>query len=174
MQSKVADLSNLTPAPGSTKNVKRIGRGRGSGHGDTATKGHKGQKARSGSQNRPVWFEGGQMPIQRRLPKRGFTQPNQTQYSELNISDLERITAEVIDPVLLRELHVVRGRGPVVLLGNGEITRPVNVKVHRITKTAAEKITSAGGTFEVLEVEPEFRRVKKGPLPRVKKEPTAK
>ena len=159
------DLGNLRPDPGAVKKGKRIGRGRGSGRGDTATKGHKGAKSRSGYR-RPLWFEGGQMPIQRRLPKRGFNIRNRTQYHEINISDLSRIDGDVIDPTTVRSAKLVNGKGPLVLLGNGEIEKAVKVSVHRISQKAREKIAKAGGTVEILPLEPLDLRVKRGPSPK--------
>lgn len=156
------ELGQLQPAPGSIKKKKRIGRGRGSGHGDTATKGHKGQTSRSGWKVK-VGFEGGQMPLKRRIPKRGFTPFNKTEYREVNISDLNRMTAEVIDPESLRTARLVKGRGPIVLLGQGDLDRAVKVSVHRVTGSAKEKIMAAGGSVELLPIDPEFLRVKRGP-----------
>ena len=156
------DLGQLKPAPGSVKRPKRIGRGRGSGYGDRATKGNKGAQSRSGYR-RPAWFEGGQMPIQRRVPKRGFNVPNRTEYREVKLSDLGRLTGDVADPEALRTARLVKGRGPIVLLGNGEIDRAIKVTVHRITKSAREKIEAAGGSVEILSLAPIDRRIKKGP-----------
>ncbi len=161
------DLGSLKPAPGSVSKPKRIGRGRGSGHGDTATRGHKGAQSRSGYKVK-VGFEGGQMPLKRRIPKRGFHSVNKTQYNEFNISDLVRLKGDVVNPETLRAARIVHGRGPVVLLGNGDIERAVKVSVHRISKSAEEKITKAGGSIEMLTLEPIDRRVKKGPAPKKK------
>jgi len=162
MNSDTGDLGRLKPAPGSIKRPKRIGRGRGSGHGDTATKGHKGAQSRAGYR-RPAWFEGGQMPIQRRVPKRGFRVPNRTEYREVKLADLGRLTGDVADPDNLRTARLVKGRGPIVLLGNGDVDRAFKVMVHRITRSAKEKVIAAGGSVEILPLDPIDRRVKKGP-----------
>ncbi|MDP8228883.1 MAG: 50S ribosomal protein L15 [Candidatus Electryoneaceae bacterium] len=168
IENDFGDLGRLRPAPGSVKKTKRIGRGRGSGHGDTATRGHKGAKSRSGYKSR-AWFEGGQMPINRRLPKRGFYSLNRTEYREVKIGDLSRIAGEIADPDTIRSARLVKGRGPIVLLGDGELDQPMTIKVHRITKSADEKIRSAGGSVEILPLDPVDRRVKKGPAPKKKK-----
>jgi len=168
MYDYIGDLGSLRPAPGSIKKKKRIGRGRGSGHGDTATRGHKGAKSRSGWKVK-VGFEGGQMPLKRRIPKRGFTPLNRTEYNEVKVSDLSRIIGENVDPVEIRKARIVKGRGPIVLLGTGDIDRAVKISVHRATKPAQEKITAAGGSIEILPLDPIDRRVKKGPTKRNKK-----
>ncbi|MCF7810373.1 50S ribosomal protein L15 [bacterium] len=162
MHSDTGDLGRLKPAPGSIKKNKRIGRGRGSGHGDTATKGHKGAQSRAGYK-KPAWFEGGQMPIQRRIPKRGFNVPDRTRYNEINVGDLSRIEGEMVNPETLRESGLVKGRLPVVLLGNGEIDRSLKISIHRVSKSASEKIAKAGGTIDILPLDPVDKRVKKGP-----------
>ncbi len=171
MHSDTGDLGRLKPAPGSIKKVKRIGRGRGSGHGDTATRGHKGAKSRAGYK-RPFWFEGGQMPIQRRIPKRGFSSLNRVKYHEIKISDLARIEGEEVNPESIRAAGLVKSRRPIVLLSTGETDRALKVSVHRITKSAGEKITQAGGSVEILPLDPVDLRVKKGPKKKkkVKKE----
>lgn len=144
-------LNELSPAPGSVKDVKRIGRGHGSGQGKTAGKGHKGQNARSGGGVRPG-FEGGQMPLYRRLPKRGFTNIFAKSYVEVKISDLEKfdngteITAE-----FLKENGVIKKiKDGIVILGNGEITKKLTVKAVRFTASAKSKIEAAGGKAEVI------------------------
>ena len=144
-------LNELSPAPGSVKDVKRIGRGHGSGNGKTAGKGHKGQNARSGGGVRPG-FEGGQMPLYRRLPKRGFTNIFAKSYVEVKISDLEKfdngteITAE-----FLKENGVIKKiKDGIVILGNGEITKKLTVKPVRFTASAKSKIEAAGGKAEVI------------------------
>lgn len=162
MSQDTGDLGRLTPAPGSVKKDKRIGRGRGSGHGDRATRGNKGAQSRSGYRQ-PPWFEGGQMPINRRLPKRGFNPHLRVEYREVKVRDLARVSADVIGPVELRLAGLVGGAGPVVLLGDGEIDRPVKVAVHRVTASAREKIERAGGQVEIIPLDPIHRRVKKGP-----------
>jgi len=147
------ELSNLKPSPGSTKTRTRVGRGEGSGKGKTAGRGTKGQHARSGSGVLPG-FEGGQMPLQRRLPKRGFHNAFSKEYTTLNVSDLEgrfeagtEITAKV-----LRENGVISGirRDGIKILGNGDLTIALTVKAAKFTKTAAEKIEKAGGKAEVV------------------------
>lgn len=145
-------LNELKPAPGSKKEKRRVGRGVGSGMGKTSTRGQTGQKSRSGGGVRPG-FEGGQMPLSRRLPKRGFTNIFAKEYSIVNVSDLNRfedgteITAE-----LLKEQRLIRQiLDGVKILGNGEITKKLTVKAAKFTKTATEKIVAAGGTAEVVE-----------------------
>lgn len=144
-------LGNLSPAPGSKHKPKRVGRGPGSGHGKTATRGTKGQKARSGSGIRPG-FEGGQMPIQRRLPKRGFTPPRRTAYTVINIRDLKSFPsgATVDVPALIQAGVIRRLKDSVKLLGQGEIQVPLFVKVNKCSQGARQKIESAGGTVEVI------------------------
>ncbi len=173
MHDFTGDLGQLKPAPGAIKKTKRIGRGRGSGMGDTATKGHKGQKSRSGYKATPG-FEGGQMPLKRRIPKRGFRIYGRTEYREINVKDLDRIEVEEINPDVLRASKIVKGKGPIVLLGEGEINRAVKIRIHRITKSAEEKIKAAGGTIEILTLDPIDRRVKKGPKPKEKRKKDTK
>lgn len=143
-------LNELKPAPGAKRKRKRVGRGAGSGMGKTATRGQDGQNSRSGGGVRPG-FEGGQMPLARRLPKRGFTNIFAKTYSIVNVSDLNRfedgteVTAE-----LLKEERIIRKMNDgLKVLGNGEITKKLTVKADKFTKTASEKITAAGGTAEV-------------------------
>ena len=145
---KVHDLS---PSRGSRKKKKRIGRGPGSGHGKTSCRGHKGQKARSGG-NIPHGFEGGQMPLQRRLPKRGFTNIFKTHYTLINIRDLARFDKNAnLDIEALRNAGLVkRAKDRVKLLGNGKISSPVIIKVHKASKNAREKIEGAGGKVEII------------------------
>jgi len=143
-------LSDLAPATGSRKNKKRVGRGCGSGHGKTSCKGHKGQKARTGGRTRP-WFEGGQMPLQRRLPKRGFTNIFQKQYAIVNVGSLAGLEDSVITPdILLREGFIKNLKEEVKILGEGEITKPVTVKAHAFSESAREKIIKAKGSIEEL------------------------
>ena len=147
-------LEDLRPAPGSTKNRKRLGRGRASGQGKTSGKGHKGQKARSGGGARPG-FEGGQMPLYRRLPKRGFLPyGGKTEFAIVNVGDLsDRFAAgSVVDPDGLVEAGLVkRGeRGAIKVLGDGEVGHALTVKVHRVSETAKQKLEAAGGRIEVL------------------------
>lgn len=146
-------IEQLKPAQGSKKKPKRIGRGLGSGHGRTSTKGHKGQKARSGGAKGPG-FEGGQMPLQRRIPKRGFSNaPFKKVYSVLNLSDLNRISQEVdvITPEILKEKGLIKKiKDGLKILGRGDIDRPITVKAHAFSKSARQKIESKGGKVEVL------------------------
>ena len=144
-------LDELRPAPGSKTEAKRKGRGAGSGNGKTAGRGHKGQNARSGGGVRPG-FEGGQMPLYRRLPKRGFTNVFAKSYTEVNVSELNRFEdGAVIDAAALKEAGVIsKIQDGVVILGRGEITKKVTVKAARVTKGAQEKITAAGGKVEVI------------------------
>ncbi|PLX83580.1 MAG: 50S ribosomal protein L15 [Desulfuromonas sp.] len=145
------DLSNLTPAIGSTKNRKRIGRGHGSGTGKTSGKGHKGQNSRSGGGVKPG-FEGGQMPLQRRLPKRGFTPLNKKVYALVNLRDLEAFEAgSVVDTAALGQAGLInKVYDGVKILGDGDLTKALTVKAHKFSKSALEKIEAAGGKGEVL------------------------
>ncbi len=176
MHKDSGDLGNLRPAEGSVKNRKRIGRGRGSGHGDTATKGNKGAQSRSGYTYRPR-FEGGQMPMQRRLPKRGFNVPNRTDYHEISLNALARFGGGVATPETLRDAGLVAGRGPIVILGRKgptEVTlSKMELSVHRITTTARAAVEAVGGSITILPLEPFDRRVKKGPEPKPKKKAKA-
>ncbi|KPA10756.1 50S ribosomal protein L15 [Candidatus Magnetomorum sp. HK-1] len=146
------NLHELSPNPGSRKNRKRIGRGVGSGYGKTAGKGSKGFKCRSGGGVR-IGFEGGQMPIHRRLPKRGFTNIFKNEYEIVNIQDLVRFkgTDELIDIEKWRKTKLLKGKGRrIKLLGNGDIDFPVQLVVHKASKTAIQKIETAGGKVEIL------------------------
>jgi large subunit ribosomal protein L15 len=143
------ELNTLRPSLGSTKNRKRIGRGTGSGHGKTATKGHKGQKARSGGSIK-AGFEGGQMPLQRRLPKRGFTPLTHVEYSLINVGQLDGFEAGT---VITSELLVAHGlvksiTANVKVLGDGEITKSVTITASKFSQSARAKIVAAGGTVE--------------------------
>lgn len=139
-------LANLSPKAGSTKQPKRLGRGPGSGHGKTAGRGHKGFKSRSGSGVKPG-FEGGQMPLQRRLPKRGFTNIFKKEYSLVSLSQLDLVEgAEVIDVDALVAAGMVKKDRLVKVLANGEITKAVKIKVNKISKAALAKIEAAGGS----------------------------
>ena len=148
------DLSSLKPPVGAHRKNKRVGRGSGSGHGKTSTRGHKGQYSRSGSKRRPG-REGGQMPLFRRLPKRGFFNPFRVEYEVVNVSAIA--AAEVTDRVdisKLLELKLVRAHNrPVKVLGNGAIDRPLHVVAHAFSKSAEEKIAAAGGTCERIAFE---------------------
>jgi len=145
------DLSNLKPAIGSTKNKKRLGRGPGSGTGKTAGKGHKGQKARSGGSVK-AGFEGGQMPLQRRLPKRGFTPLDKKVYALVNLRDLELFEAgSVVDLEALGKAGLVKALlDGIKILGDGELTKALTVKAHKFSKSAVAKIEAAGGKAEVI------------------------
>ena len=145
------DLSNLKPAIGSTKNRKRVGRGPGSGLGKTSGKGHKGQNARSGGGVKPG-FEGGQMPLQRRLPKRGFAAMSKKVYTLVKVRDLELFEENsVIDLEALGKAGLVdRLQDGVKILGDGELTKSLTVKAHKFSKSAVQKIEAAGGKIEVL------------------------
>lgn len=145
-------LHELSPAPNSTHSPKRLGRGIGSGTGKTAGKGHKGQNARSGGGVRPG-FEGGQMPLIRQLPKRGWTNIFTKQYTTINVSELDRFAENtVITAEMLKAAGIIAKIEPYGLkvLGNGNLTKPLTVKANKFTKGAVEKITKAGGTVEVL------------------------
>ncbi|ORJ63078.1 50S ribosomal protein L15 [Geothermobacter hydrogeniphilus] len=145
------DLSNLKPAIGSTKNRKRIGRGPGSGTGKTSGRGHKGQNARSGGGVKPG-FEGGQMPMQRRLPKRGFTPLTKKVYALVNLRDLELFeVGSVVDVAALGKAGLINKVGDgVKILGDGELSKALTVQAHKFSRSAAEKIEAAGGKAEVL------------------------
>ncbi len=144
-------LHELSPAPGSKKTRTRIGRGIGSGLGKTSGKGMKGQKSRSGGGVR-TGFEGGQMPIYRRLPKRGFKNVFAKEYAEVNVSTLNQFDDGVtVDPVALVEAGIIKNvLDGIRILGNGELTKKLTVKANGFTKTAESKITAAGGKVEVI------------------------
>jgi large subunit ribosomal protein L15 len=144
-------LHELSPAYGAKKSPKRVGRGCGSGLGKTSGKGHKGQKARSGGGVRPG-FEGGQMPLTRRLPKRGFTNIFAKVYSTVNLADLENFEdGTVIDAELLKEKRIIRKLNDgLKVLGNGTLTKKLTVKADKFTKSAEQKIVAAGGNAEVV------------------------
>jgi len=139
------NLGNLKPAAGATKKNKRIGRGIGSGHGKTSTKGHKGQHARSGAKFR-AWFEGGQMPLQRRIPKMGFKNIFRQEYQVVNVGDLNRLTKGTVSPEDLLQARLIRKKNvPLKILGNGELSKPIEVNAHAFSKSAVQKIKAAGG-----------------------------
>lgn len=144
-------IHELTPAPDSNKDVKRIGRGHGSGNGKTAGKGHKGQNARSGGGVR-IGFEGGQMPLTRRIPKRGFNNIFADKYAIVNVADLNKFKdGTVVDAELLAAAGLVRkASDSVKILGNGELTAKLTVKAAKFSKSAVEKIEKAGGKAEVM------------------------
>jgi large subunit ribosomal protein L15 len=143
------DLSNLQRPEGNKKR-KRVGRGESSGLGKTCGKGHKGQKARSGGKVSPG-FEGGQMPLQRRLPKKGFTNIFKVYYNVINLKDLTRLDAgSAVTPELLREKGIVKRQGPVKLLADGDVSGAYTVRLERISTRARSKIEAAGGVVEAL------------------------
>lgn len=145
-------IHDAQPKPGSRRARKRIGRGRASGHGKTSGRGENGAKSRSGYR-RKVGFEGGQMPLVRRLPKRGFKNPFRTHWAEVNLDQLGgRFEAgSVVDPQALRECGLVKGRfDKIVVMGRGELEAGLQIKVHRFTRAAASKIEAAGGSIEIL------------------------
>ncbi len=146
------NIYELKPAPGSKKKRKRVGRGVGSGHGKTSTRGQGGQWSRSGGGVRPG-FEGGQMPLSRRLPKRGFTNIFAKVYATVNVSDLNVLEdGTEVTVELLKEKKIIKKTfDGLKVLGNGEITKKLTVKAVKFTSTAAEKIAAAGGTAEVIE-----------------------
>lgn len=146
-------LHNLKPPKGATKKPKRKGRGPASGWGKQAGRGHKGQRARSGGQKGFAGFEGGQMPLIRRLPKRGFSNISRVEYKVVNIVDLNRFDrGAVVDVTALKEKKLVKGKDPLVkVLGVGDMDRALTVKAHKFSKTAREKIVAAGGVAEVIE-----------------------
>ena len=143
-------LGNLKPSSGAVKKRKRIGRGPGSGHGKTSTRGHKGQKARSGAKRR-AWFEGGQMPLQRRVPKRGFTNIFKKEYQIVNLASLSKCRdQEVISPLVMKDFGLLKKLDlPVKILGDGEVSGPVTVQANAFSKKAKEKIEALGGKIYV-------------------------
>jgi large subunit ribosomal protein L15 len=149
---ELLDLSNLRPAKGARRARKRIGRGPGSGTGKTAGKGHKGKGARSGG-NTPPGYDGGQMPLQRRLPKRGFRSPNRRRYAIVKIAQLERFeSGSVVDADALAAAGVVRRRRPIKLLGDEtRLTRALTIKVDKASQSARDQVAAAGGTLEASE-----------------------
>ncbi|MAN03126.1 MAG: 50S ribosomal protein L15 [Owenweeksia sp.] len=147
-------LNNLKPAEGSTKSRKRIARGQGSGHGGTATRGHKGAKSRSGYKSK-IGFEGGQMPLQRRVPKFGFRNFNRVEYRGLNLDTLQQLVdnkkvTDTINLEVLRENGLIAKNDLVKILGRGELKTKLNVEVHAYSKTAKEAIEAAGGEAKTL------------------------
>ncbi|GAB4408685.1 MAG: 50S ribosomal protein L15 [Thermodesulfovibrionales bacterium] len=145
-------IEDLKPSEGSNKKNKRVGRGVGSGHGKTSCRGHKGQKARSGGA-KGAGFEGGQMPLQRRLPKRGFKNyPFSKEYAIINLKDLSRVEDEdIITPDLLFERGIIKNiKDGLKVLGDGEIKRPITIKAHAFSSTVLKKIAAAGARAEVI------------------------
>lgn len=144
-------LGELSPQEGSKKKPKRVGRGPGSGHGKTSGKGHKGYKARSGA-GKGAEFEGGQMPLVRRMPKRGFVNIFKKDFSVINLEKLEGFDGkEAITPDLLKEAGIIKKSAKAIkILGDGELNKPLTIKAHKFSKSALEKIQAAGGKAEVL------------------------
>src|SRR2546421_8106655 len=145
-------LNNLHPAKGSTHKKKRIGRGPGSGTGKTAGKGHKGQKSRSGY-SRKIGFEGGQMPLQRRLPKRGFTNIFKKDWIEISLAKIEENfkAGDIVTPEILHERGLIKkAKHDLVVLGTGEVSKSLSISAHRFTKSAKDKIEKGGGTATVI------------------------
>ncbi len=143
-------LAELKPAKGSKKKRKRVGRGPGSGHGKTACKGHKGQNARSGRGTK-AGFEGGQMPLQRRLPKRGFRNPFREKVTILHLKDLNRFEKDaIVDPDLLASSGLCQKGDTVKLLSDGELLHPLTIRVHRVSQAALKKVEGASGRVEVI------------------------
>ncbi|OGW39913.1 MAG: 50S ribosomal protein L15 [Nitrospirae bacterium RBG_13_39_12] len=144
-------LCDLKPAEGSRKKSKRVGRGVGSGHGKTSCRGHKGQKARSGGTKGPG-FEGGQMPLQRRLPKRGFKNRNKIEYAIINLKDIDRIEGlDIVTPEILIEKRIIKDlKDGVKVLGEGEVRRAVTIKADAFSASALAKISAAGGKAEII------------------------
>jgi large subunit ribosomal protein L15 len=146
-------LSEIRPAKGAVKKHKRLGCGTGSGHGGTSTKGHKGQKARAGAGAKVApWFEGGQMPLQRRLPKRGFTPVNKTVFQVVNISSLAKLAGvtEVTPQLMFQKRLIDRATQPIKILGQGELKTKLTVRAHAFSASAKKAIEAAGGTAELL------------------------
>jgi large subunit ribosomal protein L15 len=150
----MSDLSRLGRPEGANKSRKRLGRGPGSGTGKTSGKGHKGQKARTGHHGIPAWFEGGQMPLQRRLPKRGFSNKNfETLFEIVNLKELARVEGDEVTPEVLHDLRLIDlGKNrPIKILGTGEVDRKLTVRAHAVSSGARLKIEAAGGSVELLE-----------------------
>jgi large subunit ribosomal protein L15 len=148
-------LNNLKPAEGSTHKKKRVGRGPGSGLGKTSGRGHKGQKSRSGYSSK-AGFEGGQMPLQRRLPKRGFTNIFKKQWLEISLAKLEESfsAGDEVTPEILHERGLIKkAKHDLVILGNGDVSKALKISAHRFTKTAKDKIEKAGGTATEIKKE---------------------
>ena len=144
-------LHELKPPVGATQRRKRVGRGTGSGHGKTSTRGEKGQKARSGAHIHP-WFEGGQLPLHRRVPKRGFTNRFRKVYATVNLRDLERFESGTkVTPGLLQERRIVKDlKAGLKVLAEGVLSKPLSVAAHKFSKQAVEKILASGGMVEVI------------------------
>lgn len=151
-RSEKTGFHSLRPPAGSRPSRKRVGRGPGSGHGKTSGRGHKGQGSRSGERI-PPWFEGGQMPLHRRTPKRGFYSRNRIEYRIVNLGDLSDLDVSEITPDVLRAHGLIAsGRRPVKVLGNGEVARALTLRAHAFSATARRKIEEAGGSVELIEL----------------------
>src|ERR1700759_5772010 len=148
------NLSNVRAPKKANEKKKRVGRGMGSGMGKTSTRGHKGQRSRSGSRMMRG-FEGGQMPLHRRMPKRGFTNIFRKEYSIVSLERLVELGETTINPDVLRKAGVIKTKHPVKILGDGELTVALTVRAHKFSKSAQEKITKAGGKVEVISVKAE-------------------
>jgi large subunit ribosomal protein L15 len=144
------NLSNIRAPKKSSENRKRVGRGMGSGMGKTSTRGHKGQRSRSGSRMMRG-FEGGQMPLHRRMPKRGFTNVFRKEFTVVNLERLAALGETTINPDVLRKAGVIKSKHPLKVLGDGELKTAITVQAHKFSKSAQDKITKAGGKFEVLQ-----------------------
>lgn len=147
------DLSSLSPKRGAVKRKKRVGRGPGSGHGKTSCRGHKGQKARTGGA-KPVWFEGGQMPLYKRLPKRGFHNPFRVEFQIVNLDTVDKYyeSGETVNKETLLKKGLIKDPNlPVKILGRGEVSKPLTFDVDKISESAKEKIEKAGGKVNVKE-----------------------
>ncbi len=145
-------LHELAPNKGAVKEKRRVGRGIGSGLGKTCGKGHKGQKTRSGDRRLPSWFEGGQTPLHKRVPKRGFRPINRVEYAVVNLKTLERYfeAGQEVSPETLLQKGLVRKGMPVKVLGDGELTKPLRVRAHAFSVSARQKIEALGGTCEEI------------------------
>ncbi|MDH4070967.1 MAG: 50S ribosomal protein L15 [Ignavibacteria bacterium] len=151
-------LSTLKPASGSRRKPKRVGRGQGSGHGKTSTRGHNGQGSRAGATYR-AWFEGGQMPLSRRVPKRGFNSPFRKVYQIVNVEAIQKLSSEgkmqngVVTPEIMAKVGLVRKSSDLIkILGDGDLTTKLDVTAHAFSKKAAEKIEQAGGVTRIIKV----------------------
>jgi large subunit ribosomal protein L15 len=144
------NLSNVKAPKKASEKRKRVGRGMGSGMGKTSTRGHKGQRSRSGSRMMRG-FEGGQMPLHRRMPKRGFTNIFRKEYSIVNLDQIVALGESTINPDVLRKAGLIKAKLPVKILGEGEVSAALTVHAHKFSKSAQDKITKAGGKFEVLQ-----------------------
>ncbi len=152
-------IHELPADPGKQQQRKRLGRGHGSGHGKTSGRGHKGAGARSGGV-KGNGFEGGQMPLYRRLPKHGFKNPTRVEYEVVNLASLEKKfnAGETVDLAALKRVRLIRTRMPVKLLGNGEITKSLTVQVHKVSESAKTKLEAAGGKIELIVAEPKAKK----------------